>query len=222
MTYKICLFITTALLLIQRVNAQEKREFVMSYPIEKRIIVEDIRLFTEQRYNPPAEIQLISDQSEASYDSPEATLIAYFSALLLGDVDWQLNIKTNDDKNEYEKLDTKLRDEEVKQIQKQAAYFIKGRKIVLDKKIAIGDSLTIIEFSIYTREEDKKILSWNMTFFLDNGNWKLCKICGSSGNTLYSLKLNKNYAFKETTKRITEMKVKTAKPTAPFFKFITK
>lgn len=205
------------------IYAQEDDIYVMTLPIAKQLIEEEMASsFTEQLYNPPFEIHLISDQASGSKATPEDAFVSGLSAVLNGNLNWWLDTMAEADRRDFA---MKTADEQMNEftlVTTQAAALFKGNNIRLLKKIAMKESSVIIDYSVYNGASNDFIISLSTPFILEENMWKMCLTCGSNPTDSLSLLFeNKNYDFDGNENRITINKIYTKKPEAPFFQFIS-
>ncbi len=194
----------------QSAYAADRGSFTIEQPIEKKIIEEEVCTFLEQTYDPPYEIHITNDMAKVANVSPEGALTLYFSSILKGDVDRRLDVLTDNDRKTFKNKTSEQQLSEMEKLKKQVEVLLKGRKVVLYKKMSIGNSHVIIDYSIRKISDDSLVLDIPVPLELENNQWKINRNWASDiGHILYPFLLNRNYRFPESEKIITVNKTNT-------------
>lgn len=170
------------LLVSQQGYTQEDGRRIMTLPAERQIIEEEKYLFAEQQYNPPFEIQLISDRRNTSKATPEDVLIAYLSAILKGDPQWMLDLLTESDRKIFENKTVEKQEKEITSLKRRLETLLEGNRIVLERKIT-ANSYVVINYAAFDRESGKRLSTLFASFMQEKSVWKKCLKCGSTDSS---------------------------------------
>lgn len=192
--------------------AQTVAAAAVSEPEEKQIVVYEELTFAEQQYEPPVEMPVIRDYKGASLAMPEDVLFVRYAAFLSGDIDWANRLLVESDKRMLEGQAADERERRNATLKKQIESLLKGNKVVLKKKITVGQYV-IIDYSVV--KSAKESISLFTVFVQEQNSWKICRTCGlSPEHPLYPLIVNANFRFFETERKITNVKLNSNKPDA--------
>ncbi|MFB3045387.1 MAG: hypothetical protein ACE10A_03615 [Acidiferrobacterales bacterium] len=166
-----------ALVIIHSIEATAAAPTIISYtePQAKTIIVQHKVPFEARTYTPPYNVRIISNEAQASYDTPEAALSAYFSAAALSDRAWgfrtldkdsnaRLRAKKTTDPSAYE---NDLREG----MSFGETMFTKGTAILLEQ--AEVSDLTVILTELVDKKTGKVEIRLPFLVRKDNGKWKV-------------------------------------------------
>ena len=169
-------------LLFHEGYTQEDGRRVMTLPAERQTTEEEKYLFAEQQYNPPFEIQLISDRRNTSKATPEDVLIAYLSAILKSDSQWMLDLLGESDRKIFENKTVEEQEKEITSQKRRLETLLEGNRIVLEKKIT-ANSHVVINYAAFDRESGKRLSTLFASFVQEKSVWKKCLKCGSTDSS---------------------------------------
>lgn len=137
----------------------------------KELTVEQIYSFNVMRYDPPVKVTLLSNPNNASYATPEQTLVAHFSAMFLKDYSVFLGTWSREDQKAMEEKDQSLK--------RTSAFWIQtwdkvlaNRSVEFIARIESG-SYVLIEYRLFSTTEQTQAFSDTVVLKNENDRWVL-------------------------------------------------
>ena len=133
-------------------------------PDFKEIKEEAVYQYLMMDYRGKVKLDLVEDESHAKYDTPEESLISFFSAIYQGDYDWWLSSWTKKSQSE---LKEEFSEDELTENWKS---FYEDTYVALISRIETG-KYVLLYYNAASKDRNKIIQRQTIAFVKEDGRW---------------------------------------------------